>query len=393
MRTKILTLAFLLITISTARGATQKVLYTFTGGVDGGKPYAGVIFDKAGNLYGVTEKGGTYGHGTVFQLTPSGTGWTETVLYSFTGGSDGDDPVGGLIIDDAGNLYGTTIMGGNGTDCGTIFKLAPTGGSWTLTTLHMFAGGTDGCAPGASLRIFNLWLDGTTVAGGRSDQGTMFSISTNGGTPYIHAFSRNNGNQPWGSVNEWGYVTTYFGGLKRGGTISEPWCCGTGIRVVKTFSDTNKAGYGPIGDLLTGHMDGEPRMWGTVYSGGAGRRGSVYQLRPGAYYEVWILNVLHAFSGPDGDGPGAGVIMDAAGNLYGTTMWGGADPGYAGTVYKLTPAAKGKWTHTLLYSFSGGIDGGEVTSGVVMDSAVNLYGTAVSGGAFDQGVVYEIQNP
>jgi uncharacterized repeat protein (TIGR03803 family) len=393
MRTKIFTLAFLLIAISSARGATQKVLYTFTGGVDGGKPYAGVILDKAGNIYGVTERGGTYDHGTVFELSPSGDGWTETVLYSFTGGSDGDDPVGGLAIDDAGNLYGTTIMGGNGTGCGTIFKLAPTGSSWVLTTLHTFSGGKDGCAPGSNLRLSGLGLHGTTVGGGPSDQGTMFSATLSGGTPWITAFSRNNGNQPWGSVNAWGYATTYFGGLKRGGTISEPWCCGSHVRVVKTFSATNKAGYGPLGDLLTGYLNGEPRMWGTVYSGGAGRRGGVYQLRPGAYYEVWILNVLHAFSGPDGDGPGAGVIMDAASNLYGTTMWGGADPGYAGTVFKLTPAANGKWTHTLLHSFTGGADGGVVTSGVVMDSAGNLYGTASRGGVFAQGVVYEIENP
>jgi uncharacterized repeat protein (TIGR03803 family) len=128
-------------------------------------------------------------------------------------------------------------------------------------------------------------------------------------------------------------------------------------------------------------------MYGTTYSGGVGGAGAVYLLTESQYkYDVWLTSVLYSFSGPDGADPGAGLVMDTAGNLYGTTVFGGAD--LAGTVFKLTPGANNKWTHTLLYSFTGGADGGQIYSGVVLDSAGNLYGTAAGGG--NGGVVYEI---
>src|SRR5208337_613028 len=125
------------------------------------------------------------------------------------------------------------------------------------------------------------------------------------------------------------------------------------------------------------------------------RDGTVYQLKECQtcfWGDIWNLSVLHSFSGPDGDGPWAGVVLDAAGNLYGTTQWGGTDPGYSGTVFKLTPGAKNTWTQKVLYSFTGGTDGGIPTSGVVLDIAGNLYGTTKSGGTFNAGVVYEVMN-
>jgi len=137
-----LVFTFLLFSILDARSSTQKVLYTFTGGLDGAQPFqAGVIFDQSGNLYGVTEYGGAYNFGTVFQLTPSPSGeWTETVLHSFTGGADGDLPQGGLATDGAGNLYGTTSDGGDpNAYCGTVFSLSPSPSGWTFTVLHTFA--------------------------------------------------------------------------------------------------------------------------------------------------------------------------------------------------------------------------------------------------------------
>jgi uncharacterized repeat protein (TIGR03803 family) len=142
MRAKaIVVLTFLVFTVSSAQAGNQKVLYTFTGGVDGSQPYqAGVIFDPAGNLYGVTQYGGAYGKGTVFQLTPStGGAWTETVLHSFTAGTDGQQPQGGLVIDGAGNLFGTTSGGGDrNAECGTVFELSPTDSGWTFAVLHSF---------------------------------------------------------------------------------------------------------------------------------------------------------------------------------------------------------------------------------------------------------------
>jgi uncharacterized repeat protein (TIGR03803 family) len=381
-------LTFLLCSISIGHAATQKVLYAFTGGVDGSVPYAGVIFDPAGNLYGVTQAGGLYGRGTVFQLTPSGGNWTETVLYNFTGEPDGELPIGGLAIDEAGNLYGTAANNGDPTaQCGTVFKLSPSNGGWTFTVLHAFTGGTDGCTPGSSLRYTTGTLYGTTVYGGPSNQGTAFRLPTSGGSDFNAAFALNNGNHPWGGINIGEYGTTYNGGKYGLGNVYE-WTYGHHLLVKHVFNSTSAAGNYPVGELLLVFNGSARKMYGTTSSGGVNNRGAVYVLTESLYYyDVWGTSVLHSFSGSDGSSPGAGVVMDAAGNLYGTTVFGGPDN--AGTVFKLTPGAKNKWTHTLLYSFTGGADGGEIYSGVVFDTAGNLYGTAASFGN-GAGVVYEV---
>lgn len=387
MRVKaVAVLTLLILSISSASAATQKVLYTFTGGLDGGGPYSGVIFDSAGNLYGVTQDGGTYGRGTVFQLTRSGSDWTETVLYSFTGGLDGFEPIGGLAIDDAGNLYGTTANGGDPlSGCGTLFKLVISTG--TLTNLHTFTGGKDGCGPGANLRLSGGSLAGTTVNGGAGAHGTAFSLLTSGAFYSVSPFLGNKGREPWGGVNVWRYGTTYSGGKNGGGNVFEL-TFGHNTKAVHVFNPTSKGGYHPLGDLLTQNLGGVPTMYGTTFSGAVGNRGTAYRLKLSpTKSDVWLFSVLYSFSGLDGGSPGAGLIADPAGNLYGTTMFGGPDN--SGTVFKLTPAPK-TWPHFLLYAFTGGDDGGEVTSGVVSDDAGNLYGTTLSGGAFNKGVVYEI---
>jgi uncharacterized repeat protein (TIGR03803 family) len=386
----VVVLTFLLFSISIGHAATQKVLYAFTGGLDGNSPYAGVIFDPAGNLYGVTQAGGLYGKGTVFQLTPSGGGWTETVLYNFTGGPDGDQPIGGLAIDEAGNLYGTAGDGGDPfCTCGTVFKLSPSNSGWTFTVLHAFTGGTDGGVPGSSLRYGGGYLSGTTVNGGPSNQGTVFRLQTSGGSYFNAAFALNNGNHPWGGINSGSYGTTYNGGKYGLGNVYE-WTYGHHLVVKHVFNSTGAAGHRPLGELLLMFNGGSTpsTMYGTTYDGGVGGRGTVYKLTESLYhYDVWSTSVVHSFSGLDGAYPGAGVVMDAAGNLYGTTVFGGPD--VAGTVFKLTPGAKNKWTLTLLYTFTGGADGGQIYSGVVFDSAGNLYGTAAGGGN-GGGVVYEV---
>jgi len=168
MRAKaIVVLTFLLFSVSSGLAGTEKVLYTFTGGLDGGQPYqAGVIFDQSGNLYGVTQYGGAYGQGTVFELTPSPDGtWTETVLYNFMGAPDGAQPQAGLSIDGSGNLYGTASIDGPG-GCGTIFELSPSESGWTYSILHAFAGGKDGCGPIADLIVSPWQISGTTWTGG-----------------------------------------------------------------------------------------------------------------------------------------------------------------------------------------------------------------------------------
>ncbi|MFZ0362334.1 MAG: Ig-like domain-containing protein [Terriglobales bacterium] len=392
MRAKaFLVLTFVLFAISSGLAGTQKVLYAFTGGADGGQPYAGVIFDPAGNLYGVTQAGGAYNKGTVFELSPSKDGWTETVLYSFTGGTDGSEPVGGLTIDTSGNLYGTTESGGDQlVQCGTVFELAPAAGNWTFTALHTFDG-TDGCAPVAnvSLAYTETYIQSTTASGGKSNQGITFQVPVVGqpGNFSYESLTGNVGSGPFGNMNAWSYGTTSFGGSYGRGTIYE-YLWGRHFATTHVFN-VGKEGYDPYGDLLTQVIDGVDVMDGTTNIGGVGGRGTAYRLTQ-TEKGGWALSVLHSFSGLDGDGPGAGLIVDSAGNLYGTTMFGGANSGYAGTVFELTPGAKNKWTEILQYSFSGGTDGGVITSGVVFDTAGNLYGTASTGGAHNQGVVYEV---
>ncbi|MGB8010018.1 MAG: choice-of-anchor tandem repeat GloVer-containing protein [Terriglobales bacterium] len=227
MRAKVIVvLTFFLFSISSSLAGTQKVLYTFTGGTDGGQPYqAGVVFDTAGNLYGVTQFGGANNLGTVFQLTPSAGGaWTETVLHSFTGVGDGEQPQAGLAIDGAGNLYGTTSFGGDpnpGSECGTVFELSPSSSGWTFAVLHTFTG-QDGCSPQADLSFWSdSYLLGTTAGGGLGSEGTAFGLSTSGTGHAYASFEGTDGNYP-GGMNSWGYGTTYYGGKEGVGNVFEP---------------------------------------------------------------------------------------------------------------------------------------------------------------------------
>ncbi len=405
MRTKVaLVLTFLLFSVLNVQASTQKVLYTFTGGLDGGQPYqAGVIFDQSGNLYGVTEYGGAYNFGTVFQLTPSPSGeWTETVLHSFTGVPDGIWPQGGLATDGLGNVYGTTSHGGDpNTGCGTVFALSPSESGWTFTILHTFTAGKDGCGPTADLSYFGA-LYGTTAAGGCHHDGTVFQMSTSGTGYVVNCL---------GSGNKWpgglgvcdGFLcgTSYLGGgAQRRGSI---WYFGPyWLKNLLVFTTQGKLGYAPIGDLVSqaNACGGGGNVYGTTSFGGTtngytGGFGTVYllalKLSDGECLR-WSSSVLHDFpaSLEDGATPWAGLALDAAGNLYGTTQWGGTSGD--GTVFMLTPGPS-TWPETVLYSFTGGADGGTVTGPVVLDKAGNLYGTTTNGGTYNQGVVFEVTPP
>jgi uncharacterized repeat protein (TIGR03803 family) len=405
MRAKVIAaLTFLFFFISGAQAGNQKVLYTFTGGLDGGQPLqAGVVFDRAGNLYGVTEYGGAYNLGTVFQLTPTPTGeWTERVLHSFTGGADGELPQGGLVIDAAGNLYGTASFGGDSASgCGTVFGLSPSGSGWAFTVLHSFAGAMDGCSPQADLSLFDDYeLFGTAAGEGAGGLGTVFTILTTGTRYSMTPFQGSTGMYPSGlglfAQPFEGYAvvygTTYLGGMQKVGNVFG-WGSEVFTETEYDFSKESKAGYYPIGDLATQDIGGVWMMYGTTSFGGVGGGGSVYQLTQSqVYHDSWTLAVLHSFSrfsGLDGFSPWAGPVLDSAGNLYGTTQYGGG-PAYGGTVFRLTPGANNKWTYNILYSFTGGTDGSVPTSGLILDQTGNLYGTTNQGGAYNKGVVYEI---
>ena len=387
----VLTLTLLLTLLTSANAATEKVLYSFAGGDDGSQPYAGVIFDSAGNLYGTTQFGGAYGAGVVFKLAPSTIGWIQSVLYTFTGGADGSLPLGGVIIDDAGNLYGTAANGGDpDCQCGTVFKLSPSGSAWTFSVLHAFTGGKDGASPAVSLVLSNGFLFGTTVGGGdkgcgSSGCGTAFlRLPTSGGFPFIVPFNGSNGYQPWAGLTG-SFGTTYYAGKYSAGNVFEL-TYGRNARSLHVFDPAKPLGYHPLGTLLAARGN----LYGTTYSGGVGGHGAVFGMiwNPLRYH--YTAHALYGFSGNDGSSPASGLVMDAAGNLYGTTVFGGADPGYDGVVFKLTPGLKNTWTETVLHSFSGGADGGALYGTIVSDAAGNLYGTGIDGGDFNNGVVFEV---
>ena len=372
----------------------EKVLYSFNG-ADGAEPSSGLIFDAKGNLYGTTAENG-YGSGNVFKLTPgSGGTWTETVLHNFER-DDGYYPVAGLALDEDGNLYGTTVYGGV-YGSGTVFQLA--NGTWTETVLHSFGQGTDGNTPYAGLTLDahgNLY--GTTTAGGAYNLGTVFEITPGNGTwteKVLHSFrgNRKDGVEPWAGLifDSDGnlYGTTTVGGAHNLGTVFEvtPGSSGTWTeKVLHSFNGHD--GEAPYAGLI---FDASRNLYGTTEWGGALGRGTVFQLMPGSD-GTWTEKVLHSFNGHDGGLPVAGLIFDAAGNLYGTTYAGGATS--HGTVFHLTPGTNGAWTEKVLHSFKeNGKDGYWPLAYLIFDAAGNLYGTTNVGGAGKYslyGTVFEI---
>jgi uncharacterized repeat protein (TIGR03803 family) len=352
---------------SAAAQVTYKTLYNFRGGADGSSPQA-VVRDSAGNLYGTTFAGGANGYGSVFELSPNADGtWSKQTLHSFAN-TDGNEPGGTLIFDPAGNLYGITLYGG-GTggcyftgDCGVVFKLTHNSdGSWTESVLHVFTGeGGDGANPQGALTFDNAGnLYGTTAWGG-GGMGSVFQLTPNSNgswTEYMlygFAFDGATGAYPNGTKPVFDaagnlYGTTTFGGL---------------------------SGCSPRGNGCYG-------------------LGVVFELTPNST-APWNVHVLHSFTdGRDGASPTCPLILDTAGNVYGTASWGGSYSGN-GTVFMLTPNADGHWTERVLHEFTGGKDGGVPFAGLVFDSAGNLYGATLNGGNLSDcdaagcGVVYEL---
>ena len=375
--------------------SSEQVLYAFQGGKsDGGAPLAGVIFDSSGNLYGTTYAGGTYNGGIVFELTPNNGQWTEKVLHTFQP-KYGDRPTAGLIMDSAGNLYGTTYYGG-AYGYGTVFELTPNNGEWTFKLLHAFINnGKDGLSPVAGL-VFDASgnLYGTTALGGSSNLGTLFKLTLNNGKwiyKVLHSFSgKDDVNQPQAALifDTAGnlYGTTYgtvFELIPSGGKWTE--------KVLHHFKHNGYDGYASVASLI---FDTSGNLYGTTGLGGTDSScddfvgcGTVFELTPNN--GKWTEKLLHSFHGKgDGALPRAGLIFDAAGNLYGTTGGGGySNDGY-GVVFELTPN-DGKWTETVLYTFSGRDDGSTPAAGLIFDKAGNLYGTTEDGGG-GSGTVFEV---
>ena len=333
---------------------TQTVLYNFTGNADGGQPYGGLLFDSAGNLYGTTNVGGStncsQGCGTVFKLTPDAGGWTESVVYPFTGGSDGRGPSARLLFDSNNNLYGTTALGGNvgsgcSAGCGTVFKLTPTSGGWTESVLYAFQGGADGASPYDGLAFDaagNLY--GTASAGGTAASGVVFKLTR--------------GSNGWSES------------------------------VIHAFSGGGDGKY-PYGDLI---FDSSGNLYGTAFQGGRGY-GVVFELEPNSKGR-WAEKVLHSFANAPAGNPVAGLVMDSAQNLYGTTLLGETESacgGGCGTLFKLSPSAGG-WSYKVLHRFGQGTDGYHPSGDLILDASGNIYGTTQAGGTSGSGTVFQIMH-
>jgi uncharacterized repeat protein (TIGR03803 family) len=324
-------------------GWAIKILHAFTGrGTDGSTPTASLIFDAAGNLYGTTNLAGAYGVGTVFEIShTAGGGWTETTLHSFGNGSDGQRPASALIFDAHGNLYGTTLQGGT-YGLGTVFELSPaTGGAWTETVLHSFGNGTDGQYPVAPL-IFNAVgaLYGTTTAGGTHDCGTVFELRPAAGSwteMILYNFNPNgsDGVAPYGGLvmDQTGnlYGTTDAGGVYEYGTVFELSPASQTETILHSFSGAPD-GENPNAGLT---FDASGNLYGTTTNGGAIPAGTVFEMTNTA--SGWTEKIVHSFGGTNTDGsfPEASVIFDGLGNLYGTTIDGGSHQD--GTVFAIRP--------------------------------------------------------
>jgi uncharacterized repeat protein (TIGR03803 family) len=378
-----------------------KIVYSFTGSGDGGDPAASLAFDATGNGYGTTVNGGAFGFGTVFELKRlSGGKFQETVLYSFTGGSDGKNPYGGVIFDGAGNLYGTTVSGGSGgvcsgDGCGVVFELTNSGGNWTETVLYNFTGGNDGSGPGGGVvfdKSGNLY--GTTPDGGQFSVGVVYELSLQGGTwkqSVIHAFTGGND----GAVGSLGsllldasgnfYGVSELGGAHAAGTVFRlsPLAGGKWkFTTLYGFGGQSDAAF-PYGGLIT---DGKNNFYGTTYYGGTNGVGAVFKLDLTAKKE----SVLYSFAeGTDGGYPTSTLVFDTVGNLYGTTSMGGVPACDCGTVFELSPVrGQDTWTETVLHRFKEKPDGGYPYYGLTADPSGNLFSTTASGGNSEAGIVF-----
>lgn len=394
----VLTFLFIALLATVAAAQEETVLYSFQGN-GGSEPTAGLILDSAGNLFGTTSSDPV---GAVFELTPSqGGGWTEIVLHTFTNtGSDGQYPYGGLVFDRSGNLYGTTFSGGK-YNAGTVFELTRCmGDSWSERILHNFnSGNQDGFNPTASLVIDSSGnLYGTTTTGGTYGSGTVFELERGANRKWteriLHSFNNNgtDGVLPASALtlDSSGnvYGTANGGGTYGGGVVFEMKLNTNGTWSEIILHDFNKADLDGLYPDAGVTLDSDGNLYGTTTDGGRYGGGTVFKLRRETN-DSWSEAILHNFRKTNGDGygPYAGVTFDSTGNLYGTTVNGGAYN--YGAVFELI---KSGWKETILHSFNfNGTDGFAPSAGLIIDADDNLYGTTSYGGTRDLGAVFEIE--
>jgi len=411
---------FILLGTIAVQAQTFAVLHEFTGGADGSNPYSSLAMDRGGNLYGVVPFGGSQGCetqngigcGTVFKLAHRGTGWAFSTLYEFTQGAGGSIPVGTPFIASDGTIYGTTDGGGNlscrdtfGDGCGTIYHLRPQPNfcasfscPWNNTLLYTFTGGSDGSDPYTGVVLDGAGnVYGTTYAGGSSQLGVAYELSHSGSgwtESTIHTFVGGNDGANPTSTPIFDSSGNLYGATANGGGCGGTGC-GTVFQLMPSGSGWNEnilynfsGSFGtPLGGLI---FDPEGNLYGSVSI-----PNGVFELSPSN--GGWSATLLYSNESLELQSFRSTLVRDAAGNLYGTSEFGGQSEcsgNGCGFVYKLTPSSGG-WTFTQLYSFTGGSDGALPIGGVVLDSSGNIFGTAFSGGTHTCGsqgcgVVWEI---
>ena len=358
-----------------SQAQTFTTIYNFTGGADGAYPYAGVIQDKAGNLYGTIAYGGLYGYGLVYEVSSIG---VETVLYHFAGSTDGGIPRTSVIRDSKGNLYGTTTYGYG--DCGVVFEVDTAGKE---TVLHSFFGGaSDGCYPLQGVimdKKGNLY--GTTYQGGVSNQGTVFRLTPNGAETLLHSFA---GGPSDGAMPDFGhllmdkagnlYGATEEGGSSRLGAVYKLTAKGKET-LLHSFAGHSSDGCYPLGSVS---MDKAGILYGTTYACGSSDNGTVWKVSQNG-----TETILHNFAGGSSDGcyTYAGVVLGSNRSLYGDTYGCGANA--YGTVWQL----RANGTLTLLHSFDRS-DGYAPFGELLRTAKGELFGTTYGGGSYDYGTVW-----
>ncbi len=381
--------------------AHQKVLHRFTGGIDGAYPNS-LIVDNAGNIYGTASSGGdpncsngyqNSGCGVVFELLPSGDGkWQERVLHAFHGGTDGFQPGGNLVFDASGNLYGATS---GGTVDGTVFELSPQGdGTWMETVLYRFSGNFSGQALtiDASGNLFGVISYSSSVIYELSppqQKGGTWTETTLYTTPeFVWIGSNLVLDQKENLYGSW-YPNFCCGAVFELKHVGKGWQWAT----LYQFTGGGN-GSEPVSGII---LDSKGRMYGTGISGG-NNWGIAFELKRsgGKWTESMLYNFCSFNNCADGARPGAPLVFDQAGNLYGTTESGGAtcaERDGCGLVFKLTPTKTGEWRETVLHRFKGGLDGYSPYAGVTLDGQGNIYGTTGFGGTSSgqgYGTVFEV---
>jgi len=398
--------------VSAARAQTYSILTSFDSS-NGSNVFATPLIDTLGNVFGTTQNGGSGNCGVLYELVNNGEGsYTNRTLHNFTCGDDGREPYGGVVMDSAGNLYGTASAGGGAHKTGVVYELVNRGGGlYNFEVIHAFSNGNDGGNPQGDLVRFKGSLYGVTLTGGggkcKYGCGTVYRLTKSGGKwveTVLHVFNDqgDDGYWPWAGValDSDGniYGTTSHGGSFWHGTVFELSPQGGSFSAPEgsgSYKETILHNFHGAADgchILSGVvLDSAGNLYGTAPQCGKDSDGTVYQLkRSGSKYG---FRVILTFSGPNGafpeNEPGR-LAVDSAGNVYGTALSDGANA--VGTVFKL---AAGSFLYTDLHDFShNGTDGFSPAGGVTLDSLGNLYGTTTEGGSNGlYGTVWQIANP